>query len=69
MATDGRSSNERVVIIGAGLRFASGITHYTYLLSCALKDEYSVGALLMRRLVPRAFTLAGIALALLWPAQ
>jgi glycosyltransferase involved in cell wall biosynthesis len=42
-----------VVIIGSGLRFASGISHYTFLLSCALKDEYSVGALLMRRLVPR----------------
>ena len=45
--------NERVVVIGSGWRFASGISHYTYLLSCALKDEYPVGALLMRRLVPR----------------
>jgi glycosyltransferase involved in cell wall biosynthesis len=53
MATDPQSSDERVVIIGSGLHFASGISHYTYLLSCALKDEYSVGALLMRRLVPR----------------
>jgi glycosyltransferase involved in cell wall biosynthesis len=53
MATDRHSSNERVVIIGSGLRFASGISHYTYLLSCTLRNEYSVGALLMRRLVPR----------------
>jgi hypothetical protein len=53
MATDRHSSNERVVIIGSGLRFASGISHYSCLLSCALKDEYNVGALLMRRLVPR----------------
>jgi glycosyltransferase involved in cell wall biosynthesis len=53
MATDRHCSNERVVVIGSGLRFASGISHYTYLLSCALKDEYDVGALLMRRLVPR----------------
>jgi glycosyltransferase involved in cell wall biosynthesis len=53
MATDRYCSNERVVIVGSGLRFASGISHYTYLLSCALKDEYKVGALLMRRLVPR----------------
>lgn len=53
MATDWHGSNERVVIIGSGWRFASGISHYTYLLSCALKDEYDVGALLMRRLVPR----------------
>jgi glycosyltransferase involved in cell wall biosynthesis len=53
MAADRHGPNERVVIIGSGLRFASGISHYTYLLSCALKDEYSVGSLLMRRLVPR----------------
>ena len=46
------TSNERVVIIGSGSHFASGISHYTYLLSCALKDEYEVGALLMRRLLP-----------------
>ena len=44
---------ERVVVVGAGPRFASGITHYTYLLSCTLSEEYSVGALLMRRLVPQ----------------
>ena len=53
MATDDYNSCERVVVIGSGWRFASGISHYTYLLSCALKDEYDVGALLMRRLVPR----------------
>jgi glycosyltransferase involved in cell wall biosynthesis len=53
MASNWRGSNERVVIIGAGLRFTSGITHYTYLLSCALRDEFDVGTLLMRRLVPR----------------
>ena len=47
------ASGERVVIVGAGPRFASGITHYTYLLSCTLSEEYDVGALLMRRLVPR----------------
>ncbi len=52
MVTDQHSSNERVVIIGSGWRFASGISHYTYLLSCTLKNEYGTGALLMRRLVP-----------------
>ena len=51
MTSNWRGSNERVVIIEAGSRFASGITHYTYLLSCALRDEFDVGALLMRRLV------------------
>jgi glycosyltransferase involved in cell wall biosynthesis len=50
-----RSSEDRVVVIGSGWRFASGISHYTYRLSCALADEYPVGALLMRRLVPRHF--------------
>jgi glycosyltransferase involved in cell wall biosynthesis len=45
--------NERVVIVGSGGHFASGISHYTYLLSCTLKEEYETGALLMRRLVPR----------------
>jgi glycosyltransferase involved in cell wall biosynthesis len=48
-----RVLNERVVIVGSGGHFASGITHYTYLLSCSLKEEYETGALLMRRLVPR----------------
>jgi glycosyltransferase involved in cell wall biosynthesis len=46
-------SNERVVVVGSGGHFASGISHYTYLLSCTLKEEYQTGALLMRRLVPR----------------
>ena len=47
------ASKERVVVVGSGLRFASGISHYTYLLSCTLSEEYNVGALLMRRLVPQ----------------
>ena len=47
------SSRERVVIVGAGTHFASGISHYTYLLSSTLADEYDVSALLMRRLIPR----------------
>lgn len=44
---------DRVVVVGSGWLFASGISHYTYLLSSALAEEYDVGALLMRRLVPR----------------
>ena len=43
---------ERVVVVGSGLHFASGISHYTYLLSSTLAGEYDAGALLMRRLVP-----------------
>ena len=45
-------TGERIVVVGSGLHFASGISHYTYLLSSTLAGEYSVGALLMRRLVP-----------------
>ncbi len=45
--------SERLIIVGSGWLFASGISHYTYRLSTALADEYHVGALLMRRLVPR----------------
>ena len=48
-----RGPQDRVVVIGSGWRFTSGISHYTYRLSCALADEYPVGTLLMRRLVPQ----------------
>ena len=53
MTSTGRDDQDRVVVIGAGTLYASGISHYTYLLSSALADEYDVGALLMRRLLPR----------------
>ena len=41
------------MVIGSGRLFASGISHYTCMLTSALAAEYDVGALLMRRLVPR----------------
>jgi len=47
------ATEDRVVVVGSGWLFASGISHYTYRLSSALADEYPVGTLLMRRLVPR----------------
>jgi glycosyltransferase involved in cell wall biosynthesis len=47
-----KHGDERLVIVGSGGHFASGISHYTYMLSCTLKEEYETGALLMRRLVP-----------------
>ncbi len=49
----GRPSRDRVVVVGSGWHFTSGISHYTYRLSSALADQYPVGTLLMRRLVPR----------------
>jgi glycosyltransferase involved in cell wall biosynthesis len=43
----------RVMVVGSGWRFASGISHYTYKLSEALAGQYAVSTLLMRGLVPR----------------
>jgi glycosyltransferase involved in cell wall biosynthesis len=48
----GQIEKDRVVVIGSGWLFASGISHYTYRLSSALANEYPVGTLLMRRLLP-----------------
>lgn len=53
MTAGSGASATRVMVIGAGWRFTSGISHYTFRLSTALTDEYQVSALLMRRLVPR----------------
>lgn len=47
-----KERKERVVVVGSGLHFASGISHYSYLLTTTLAREYDAGALLMRRLVP-----------------
>jgi glycosyltransferase involved in cell wall biosynthesis len=49
----GPATGDRVVVVGAGWHFSSGISHYTYRLSAALAEELPSGALLMRRLVPR----------------
>jgi glycosyltransferase involved in cell wall biosynthesis len=46
---------ERVVVIGSSSHFASGISHYSYLLTSTLARDYDAGALLMRRLVPERF--------------
>ena len=53
MTPSGQVEKDRVVVIGSGWLFASGISHYTYRLSSALAHEYPVGTLLMRRLLPR----------------
>ncbi|GID26110.1 glycosyltransferase [Paractinoplanes brasiliensis] len=46
---DGRT---RVVVVGSGWRFLSGISYYTCRLSNALATRYEVGAILMRQLLP-----------------
>lgn len=43
----------RVMVIGSGWHFTSGISHYTYRLTTALAERCATSALLMRRLVPR----------------
>ena len=53
MTVGSGTSVARVMVIGAGWRFTSGISHYTYRLSIALAEEYQVSAILIRRLVPR----------------
>jgi glycosyltransferase involved in cell wall biosynthesis len=52
-ADDYLNVKERLVVVGSGLHFASGISHYSYLLTSTLASEYDAGALLMRRLVPK----------------
>lgn len=48
------SDRRRICVVGSGWRFTSGISYYTCRLVTAFSAErYPVGALLMRRLVPR----------------
>jgi glycosyltransferase involved in cell wall biosynthesis len=42
----------RIMVVGSGWEFTSGISYYTCRLSNELATEHTVGALLMRRLVP-----------------
>jgi glycosyltransferase involved in cell wall biosynthesis len=42
----------RIIVVGSGWRFLSGISYYTCRLSNALHSRYDVGAVLMRQLLP-----------------
>jgi glycosyltransferase involved in cell wall biosynthesis len=42
----------RIVVVGSGWRFLSGISYYTCRLANALNSRYDVGAVLMRQLLP-----------------
>ncbi len=44
----------RVVVVGSGTRFLSGISYYTWHLSRALSPRFEVSTVLMRRLIPAA---------------
>ncbi|MEU8661735.1 glycosyltransferase [Actinoplanes philippinensis] len=46
------SRSPRILVVGSGWRFLSGISYYTCRLSNALHGRYEVGAILMRRLLP-----------------
>jgi len=43
---------KRVLVVGSGWRFTSGISYYTCRLANALSSRYDVGAILMRQLLP-----------------
>jgi glycosyltransferase involved in cell wall biosynthesis len=49
----GDERRTRVLVVGSGWHFLSGISYYTCRLSNALSARYDVGAILMRRLLPR----------------
>ncbi|BCY14114.1 glycosyltransferase [Actinoplanes sp. L3-i22] len=46
------SQRPRVVVVGSGWHFLSGISYYTCRLSNALQERFDVSAILMRRLLP-----------------
>jgi glycosyltransferase involved in cell wall biosynthesis len=48
-------TTQRVCIVGSGWRFTSGISYYTCHLAGAMANHAGVSAILMRRLLPRAF--------------
>ncbi|WP_433367613.1 glycosyltransferase [Actinoplanes sp. CA-142083] len=43
---------KRILVVGSGWRFTSGISYYTCRLANALSSRYDVGAILMRQLLP-----------------
>ncbi|TSD95444.1 glycosyltransferase [Gordonia rubripertincta] len=43
---------ERVMVVGSGPRFVSGISYYTNALATAMSREYDTSVVLMRRLLP-----------------
>jgi glycosyltransferase involved in cell wall biosynthesis len=44
---------ERIMVVGSGTRFISGISHYTHFLACAFSTRHPTSVILMRRLLPR----------------
>jgi len=48
------AATRRVLVVGSGTLFISGVSHYTRYLAVALAERASVSVILMRRLIPRA---------------
>lgn len=48
-----RNPVERVMVVGSGPRFVSGLSYYTNALANAMSREYDTTVVLMRRLLPR----------------
>ncbi|WP_084598541.1 glycosyltransferase [Actinoplanes subtropicus] len=46
------ADRKRVLVVGSGWRFTSGISYYTCRLANALTSRYDVGVILMRQLLP-----------------
>ncbi|WP_229069514.1 glycosyltransferase [Actinoplanes sp. DH11] len=46
------AADTRILVVGSGWRFLSGISYYTCRLSNALAGRFEVGAILMRQLLP-----------------
>ena len=45
---------KRILVVGSGWRFTSGISYYTCRLANALSSRYDVGAILMRQWFPKS---------------
>jgi glycosyltransferase involved in cell wall biosynthesis len=48
------ADSRRIVVVGSGTRFISGVSHYTRYVACALSEHSLVSVVLMRRLIPQA---------------
>lgn len=46
-------TRQRILVVGAGPRFTSGVSYYTYFLSKHLAETHDVSVIVMRRLIPQ----------------
>src|SRR5690242_20889594 len=48
-------NGHRVIVVGSGSQFLSGISYYTHRLALELSQRHATSVVLMRRLLPRRF--------------